>query len=225
MRRYLLVAILLIGASTTTGCAAVLGTLAKITGSTYLHDRFKDCMDVDGFKLVAGPGSKVGIGFGPAKTGLNFGYYRFEKFGWQGRAAGAFEETGLEILAPVDHQLTAIWGNREIFDMVEEFRRIDGVESRAALFDQELTYPRPRYHTPGGFHVSDMGLEYPPAVLIPTGLLGAGDIQVTLVPLFLGIEFNFSLYQLADYLAGWFYIDIAKDDTRNYTPVGPREDQ
>ncbi len=219
MRRVLLVAAVALAASAASGCAAILGVAAKVTGSTYLHDRFKDSLDRGGFKIVAGPGSKVGLGFGAAKTGFSFGYYRFEKFGWQGRAMGAWEETGIEFIAPADHELRAIWGNREIFDMVEEFRRIDGVASRAALFDEELTYPRPRYHAADGFHITDAA-----PVFFPTGLMGLGDIQLTFAPLFVGVELNFSLWQEIDFWLGWFYIDIAKDDTRNYTPVGPRED-
>jgi hypothetical protein len=202
--------------------ATALLALAAGPGCTYFHDRFKDFIDIGGFKVVGGPGVKFGIGFGAAKTGFMFGYYRFEKFGFQGRAGGVFEETGLEMFAPVDHHLEAVWGNKELFDMVAEFQRLDGVTPRAALFDDELTYPRTRFATPDGFHVSDIGLEYPPSVLLPTGMLGLGDIQIT-AAFFMGVEFNFSFYQLADFILGWFYIDIAKDDTRNYTPIGPRE--
>lgn len=205
---------------------ALLFGVSATSGCTFFHDRLKDTIDIFGFKLVGGPGSKIGIGVGSAKTGLNFGYYRFEKFGFQGRAMGVFEETGLEFIAPADHSLEAVWGNKEIFDMVEEFRAIDGYPSRAGLFDTELTYPRRRYHVPDGFHLGDAapGVFFPDMVLVPTGLLGLGDIQITVAPVFFGFEFNFSFYQLADWFLGWFYIDIAKDDSRNYTPVGPRED-
>lgn len=213
MRRYLVAAAALLAVSLGSGC-------------TYMHDRVKDAIDIGGAKWVWGPGSKVGIGFGAAKTGFNFGYYRFEKFGFQGRAAGVFEETGLEIFAPVDHHLEAVWGNKELFDMVEEFQKVDGVASRAALFDEELTYPRRKFHTPDGFHMGDAapGAFYPPMVFVPTGLLGLGDVQATFAPLFVGVEINFSIYQFVDFLGGWLYVDIAKDDTRNYTPVGPREE-
>lgn len=209
---------------------AALGILALVTlgsGCTFLHDRAKDAVDIIGFKILGGPGSKIGIGFGAAKTGFNFGYYRFEKFGMQGRAMGVTEETGFEIFAPADHSLVAVWGNKELFDMVEEFKQVDGYPSRAALFDTELTYPRRRYHVPDGFHLGDAspGFFYPPGIFTPSGLLGLGDLQLTFAPLFFGVEFNFSIYQLADFFLGFFYIDIAKDDTRNYEPIGPREDK
>ncbi|MHC4829314.1 MAG: hypothetical protein ACYTFT_03000 [Planctomycetota bacterium] len=200
----------------------LLGSVASTSGCTFLHDRLKDTVDVFGVKVVGGAGSKIGIGFGSAKTGLNFGYYRFTKFGFQGRAMGVVEETGLEILAPADHSLEAVWGNKELFDMVAEYQEIDGYPSRAALFDTELTYPSRRYHVPDGFHLGDAA----PGFFWPSFpfLLGLGDIQFTFVPLFVGLEVNFSLYQLADWFLGWFYVDIAKDDTRNYKPVGPREE-
>lgn len=203
----------------------IAGSLTCSAGCSYLHDRLKDTVDIMGFKLVGGPGVKIGVGFGSAKTGFNVGYYRFEKFGFQGRAMGVVEETGLELLAPADHSLEAVWGNKELFDMVEEFKAIDGYPSRAALFDAELTYPRRRFHVPDGFHLNDAapGVFLLDAPFFPTGLLGLGDIQVT-AALFAGVEVNFSFYQLADWFTSWFYIDIAKDDQRNYEPVGPRED-
>lgn len=210
--------------------AVLASTISLSTGCIapqYIHDRLKDTVDVVGLKILAGPGSKVGIGFGAAKTGLNFGYYRFEKFGFQGRAMGVSEETGFEIFAPADHSLEAVWGNKELFDMVAEFNKVDGYASREALFDAEFTYPRRRYHVPDGFHMGDAapGLFFPPAPFMPTGLMGLGDIQITFAPLFAGVEVNFSFYQLADWFLGWFYIDLAKDDARNYEPVGPREDE
>jgi hypothetical protein len=202
--------------------AACLAALPVVSsGCTFAHDRFKDAVDVIGFKVLAGPGVKFGMGFGAAKTGMNFGYYRFEKFGFQGRAAGVWEETGTEFMAPADHRLEAVWGNKELFDMVAEFQEIDGASSRAGLLDIELTYPRRRFHVPDGLHLGDTGVFYP-AGLHP-GFLGMGDFQFT-AALFAGFEFNFSLYQLADFFLGWLYIDVAKDDTRNYTPVGPTEE-
>ena len=206
--------------------AAIVAFAAAGSGCTFSQDRLKDLIDVGGFKFLGGPGSKVGIGFGAAKTGFSFGYYRFEKVGFQGRAMGVSEETGLEFIAPADHHLEAVWGNRELFDMVAEFQAIDGYASRAALFDYELTYPRRRYHTPDGFHLTDIagGPLTLPLVFFPSGFLGLGDFQFTFAPLFFGVEFNLSIYQLFDFLAGFFYIDIAKDDARNYTPVGPHEE-
>ncbi len=209
------------------GAVAVvlLSGLFTTSGCTYMHDRLKDTVDIFGFKLIGGPGAKIGMGFGSAKTGLNFGYYRFQKFGFQGRAMGVWEETGFEFFAPADHSLEAVWGNRELFDMVEEFREIDGYASRETLFDQEFTYPERRYHVPDGFHLGDMspgiGMFWPD-VFGP--VMGLGDMQLTFA-VFLGGEVNFSFYQLLDFFGGWFYIDIAKDDTRNYTPIGPREDE
>jgi hypothetical protein len=206
MRRLLLVVAIAMLACSNLGC-------------TFAKDRLKDTVDILGFKLVGGPGGKLGVGFGAAKTGFNFGWYRFEKFGFQGRAMGVTEETGIEFIAPADHHIEAVWGNRELFDMVKEYQTVDGYASRAALFDTELTYPRRKYHTPDGFHITDAA-----PVFFPTGFLGLGDMQFTFAPLFGGFELNFSFYQLADWFLGWFYIDIAKDDSRNYTPVGPTED-
>jgi hypothetical protein len=206
MRSKLFVAAALLALCASTGCA------------TYAHDRLKDAVDIVGFKFLAGPGFKLGIGVGAAKTGLNFGYYRFEKVGFQGRAMGIFEETGTEFLAPIDHHLDAVWGNKELFDMVAEFQRIDGVTPRAALFDDALTYPQPRFHTTDGLLIGDID----PIALFPLGLTSLGDFQFTAAA-FLGVEFNFSFFQFADFIAGWFGLDPAKDDTRNYTPVGPKE--
>jgi hypothetical protein len=206
MRRILLVAALSVFVAANVGC-------------TFAKDRLKDTVDIFGFKVVGGPGSKVGIGFGAAHTGFNFGYYRFEKFGFQGRAMGVSEETGIEFIAPADHHLEAVWGNRELFDMVAEYQKVDGYASRAALFDDELTYPRRRYLTPDGFHITDAA-----PGSFPNPFLQLGDMQLTFAPLFFGFEFNFSFYQVADWFLGWFYIDICKDDSRNYTPVGPTQE-
>ena len=49
------------------------------------------------------------------------------------------------------------------------------------------------------------------------------DKLCTVAPIFAGLEANFSAYQLADWILGWFYVDIAKDDLRNYKPLGPTE--
>ncbi|HVY62026.1 MAG TPA: hypothetical protein VHF22_10260, partial [Planctomycetota bacterium] len=190
MRRILLVAALCVFAAANVGC-------------TFAKDRLKDTVDIFGFKVVGGPGSKVGIGFGAAHTGFNFGYYRFEKFGFQGRAMGVTEETGIEFIAPADHHLEAVWGNRELFDMVAEYQKVDGYASRAALFDDELTYPRRRYLTPDGFHISDAS-----PFSFPNPFIQFGDMQLTFAPFFFGFEFNFSMYQFADWFLGWFYIDI-----------------
>ncbi len=211
MRRALVVAFVAVGllavTAGTSGCA------------TYALDRLKDTADIFGFKFLAGPGVKFGVGVGATKTGFNFGYYRFDKYGFQGRAAGHLEETGLEFLMPADHHLEAVWGNKELFDMVEEFQRLDGIMARGALFDFELTYPRRRFHTTEGLHMSDA---WPGFTYFPV-LLSFGDIQFTAALVF-GVEFNLSFYQFADWLVGWFTLDIAKDDARHYTPIGPRED-
>src|SRR5438270_12114051 len=122
MRRILLVAALCAFAAANVGC-------------TFAKDRLKDTVDIFGFKIVGGLGSKVWIGFGGAHTGFNFGYYRFEKFGWQGRAMGMTEETGIEFIAPADHHLEAVWDNRELFDMLAEYQKIDGYASRAGPSD------------------------------------------------------------------------------------------
>lgn len=192
-------------------------SVALGSGCTYTQDRLKDFVDITGLKMVWGPGVKAGFGVGAAKTGLMLGYYRFEKFGWQGRAMGVTEETGLEIFAPADHDLKAVWGNKELFDMVAEFKEVDGYASRAGLFDLELTYPRRRYHVPDGFHIADAA----PASF--PGFVSLGDMQATFA-LFVGLEANLSLFQFADFWGGWFGVDIAKDDARNYTPVGPTEE-
>ncbi len=103
--------------------------------------------------------------------------------------------------------------------MIAEYQRVDGTVPRAALFDQDFQYPQYKFHVPDGFHMGDID----PVSPFPLGLTTLGDFQFT-AAIFFGVEFNFSLYQLADFLTGWFGFDIAKDDTRNYKPVGPPQE-
>jgi hypothetical protein len=183
-----------------------------------------DFVDIFGLKIVAGKGSKIGIstdilisskahdldsapynpmvkGFDTVYTGLNFGYYDYRKYGWKGRAFGIWQERGWEFLFPLDHDITPVDGNVYLFDSVYDYRDRDVYIPSGRSFEHMMSYPKSRFHH-------------------------WGDIQVTAVPLFFGLELNLSPHEMADFMLGLLsfgHIDIADDDSRNYTPIGRRE--
>ena len=78
-------------------------------------------------------------------------------------------------------------GNDYLFESVDEFN--EGFQKAPETIPVPLDFPQPKYHYVGDLHF------YAAA--------------------FIGFEFDFSFYQLADFLLGWFHIDIVKDDTWN----------
>ncbi|MBI3724715.1 hypothetical protein HY251_12275 [bacterium] len=196
-----LAAFLLATSSLLGGCQSV---------SSYFQDRVLDFVDIFGFKIVAGKGCKAGIEIGnsflateyedfffsPITPGIRrhllppnpvFGYYDFEKFGFQSRACGIWRDKGIDLFGPVDRKLRAIAGNDYIYESVDEFN--EWYRKNPERTSVPLDYRQPKYHE----------------IL---------DIHCYLA-LFFGIEFDFSPWQLADFLLGWFHIDICKDDAWN----------
>lgn len=202
--------LVVLGLLSMTGCTSTPG---RSSVSSYLQDRVLDFVDIFGFKFLAGKGLKFGIEIGnshlgteyedffasplPLITGLRrhilppnliFGYYDFEKYGWQGRAAGIWRDKGFDFLGPVDRKLRVVGGNDYLFENVDEFnvwyRR---APERANTVP--LDYRQPRYH-----YISDV--HFAAAFII-------------------GIEGYVSPWQMVDFLLGWFHIDIVKDDAWN----------
>lgn len=200
--RKLWLAALLVGSSLLGGCQSV---------SSYFQDRVLDFVDIWGFKVVAGKGLKMGIEIGNGFLATDyedffmspllipgirrhllppnpvFGYYDFEKFGFQERAAGIWRDKGIDILGPVDRRLKAVAGNDYIYESVDEFN--EWYRKTPERSHVPLDYPQPKYHEIWDVHFY--------------------------AALFMGIEFDMSPWQAADFFLGWFHIDICKDDAWN----------
>lgn len=203
-RLSLLAAFLLLGTPLLGGCQSV---------SSYFQDRVLDFVDIWGFKLCAGKGIKFGAEFGnsflateyedfffsPIGSGLRrhilppnpvFGYYDFEEFGFQGRAAGIWRDKGIDMFGPVDRKLRVVAGNDYIYESVDEFN--EWYRKTPERSNVPLDYRQPKYH-----YVTDIHIFLP------------------IIPLITVLEFDFSPWQLADFILGWFHIDICKDDAWN----------
>lgn len=203
------------------GCVLLLGiagcssTPGRSSIGSYFQDRVLDFIDIFGIKFLAGKGFKVGIEFGnsfhsteyedffaspiPGILGLRrhllppnpiLGYYDFEKYGFQSRAAGIWRDKGFDILGPIDRKLRVVAGNDYLFESVDEFNEwYRRAPQRANTVP--IDYRQPRYH-----YVT--------------------DIHMTMA-FIVGIEIDFSPWQLIDFFLGWFHIDIVKDDAWNRT--------
>jgi hypothetical protein len=177
---------------------------------SYAQDRVLDFIDIFGLKLLAGKGVKIGAELGnsykytayddffggPIVGGLRrhitppnpiIGYYDFEEYGFQGRAAGVWRDKGIDLLGPIDRKLRAVAGNDYLYESVDEFN--EGFKNAPETVPVPLDYPQPKYHYTGDIH-----------------LYAAS---------FIGAQIDFSSYQLADFVLGWFHIDIVKDDSWN----------
>jgi len=174
-----------------------------------MQDRVLDFIDVVGVKFLAGKGFKFGMEIGNSFLsteyedfflgGLRrhilppnfvFGYYDFEKYGFQSRAAGVWRDKGFDILGPIDRKLRVVAGNDYLFESVDEFNewyRRAPVRANSVPID----YRQPRYH-----YISDVHL---------------------VAAFFVGLEVDFSVWQLIDFVLGWFHVDIVKDDAWNRT--------
>lgn len=191
----------------TTGLLAGLLTV-MMGGCSFMEDRVLDFIDIAGAKFLAGKGIKIGLEWGNSIMGteyedfffigglrrhllppsLVFGYYDFEKYGWQGRAAGVWRDKGFDFLGPVDRKLRVVAGNDYLFENVDEFnmlyRRAPEVANTVPL-----EYRQPRYH-----YITDIHI---------------------VMAMTVGIELYLSPWQFMDFILGWFHIDIAKDDQWN----------
>ncbi len=197
---------------------SLLMALGLGSGCTYMKDRAFDFVDMFGIKFLFGGGMRVGVGIGALKNGgylgvgfwpinpsgpapvagylVDWSWYNMEKFGFQGRAAGWWHEKGMDFAMPIDHELTAIWGNSFLDESVAEFNEIEHVDENLSGHHRDhhpsldpLTRPIHRYHN-------------------------ISDLQVTAF-VFLGAEANTSLIQVVDFITGWFLVDITRDDERN----------
>lgn len=202
------------------GCALLALTLGGCTStpgrssvSSYFQDRVLDFIDIFGIKFVAGKGMKIGMEFGnsymsaeyedfflspiPGLFGVRrhllppnpiLGYYDFEKFGFQSRAAGIWRDKGFDILGPVDRKLRVVAGNDYLFESVDEFNEwYRRAPDRANTVP--IDYRQPRYH-----YITDVHI---------------------VAAFIVGLEVDFSPWQLVDFFLGWFHIDIVKDDAWN----------
>ncbi len=189
--------------------ASTLSTGCQSPGS-YFQDRVLDFVDIWGWKFVAGKGVKLGMEIGysnmsteyddffaaPIVSGLRrhilppnliFGWYDFEKYGFQSRAAGVWRDKGIDLLGPVDRKIRAVAGNDYLYESVDEFN--DNWRRTPERANVVIDYRQPKYH-----YVS--------------------DIHVVAAFLF-GFEMDMSIWQFADFFLGWFHIDICKDDAWN----------
>lgn len=200
MRKLLLVAALLMPMAA--GCTSP---------GSYAQDRVLDFVDIFGVKLLAGKGFKAGAEIGnsykytvyddalvggPVIGGLRrhilppnpiLGYYDFEEYGFQGRAAGVWRDKGIDLLGPIDKKLRAVAGNGYLYESVDEFN--EGFKDAPETIPVPLDYPQPKYHYIGDLHLY--------------------------AAFFIGVELFASPYQLADWLLGFFHVDIVKDDAWN----------
>lgn len=176
----------------------------------YAQDRVLDFVDVFGARIVAGKGVKFGAELGnsyqyssyddffggPLISGLRrhifppnpiIGYYDYEKYGFQGRAAGVWRDKGIDILGPIDRKMRVVAGNDYLYESVDEFN--EGFQKAPETIAVPLDFPQPKYHYVGDLHFY--------------------------AALFFGVELDLSLWQFADFVLGFFYIDIVKDDSWN----------
>ncbi len=180
-----------------------------LSGCSFMQDRVLDFVDIFGFKFLAGKGMKVGLEIGNSYLGteysdfmllglrrhilppnLVFGYYDFEKYGFQSRAAGVWRDKGVDLLGPVDRKLRVVAGNDYLFESVDEFNEwFRRAPDRANTVP--LDYRQPRYHA-------------------------ISDITMTMA-IVIGVEVYMSPWQFMDFILGWFHIDIVKDDAWNRT--------
>src|SRR5579872_458304 len=157
-----LAAFLLATSSLLGGCQSV---------SSYFQDRVLDFVDIFGFRIVGGKGMKVGVEIGNSFLATEyedfflspfirrhilppnpvFGYYDFEKFGFQGRAAGIWRDKGIDIAGPVDRKLRAIAGNDYIYESVDEFN--EWYRKNPERSNVPLDYPQPKYHEDWDIHI------------------------------------------------------------------------
>ncbi len=188
------------------GCSSTPG---RSSIGSFFQDRVLDFVDIFGARFVAGKGAKFGLELGNSFHATEYddfflfglrrhllppafvlGYYDFEKYGFQGRAAGIWRDKGFEIFGPVDRKLRVVAGNDYLFESVDEFNEwYRRAPERANTVPIE--YRQPRYHYNTDFH-------FYAAFLV-------------------GIEFDFSPWQFVDFLLGWFHIDVVKDDAWNRT--------
>ena len=212
MRKHVAVFALVVFTGALGGCSSTPG---RSSVKNYFWDRVLDFVDIAGVKFVAGKGMKFGIELGnsymgtqyedffaapiPLVTGLRrhllppnpiFGYYDFEKYGWEGRAAGVWRDKGMDFLGPIDRKMRVVAGNDYLFESVDEFNEwYRRAPSRANTVPIE--YRQPRYH-----YVTDLHMT---------------------AAFMVGIEIDVSPWQFMDFILGWFHIDIVKDDAWNRT--------
>ncbi len=177
------------------GCTATRQETKEAAGEPYYHDpfvrigaycedRLLDLVDIVGIKILAGGGVKAGIGIGPYRSPASVGWYNYSKYGFEGRAAGIWQESGGELIFPLEHEITAREGNRGLFENVDEYYDIVAASENVSSYRE---YPLNRYRN-------------------------YGDIQVTAFPFFVGVEANISPVQIGDFILGWLTIDIVQDD-------------
>jgi len=182
----------------------------SLGGCSFLQDRVLDFVDIFGVRFVAGKGLKFGLEIGNSTLATEyedfffiagirrhlfppnfvFGYYDFEKYGFEGRAAGVWRDKGFDLLGPIDRKIRVVAGNDYLFESVDEFNAwYRRAPDRANTVP--LDYRQPRYH-----YISD--LHFSMAFIV-------------------GFEFDFKPWQMVDFFLGWFHIDIVKDDQWNRT--------
>jgi len=177
---------------------------------SYFEDRALDFVDIWGMKLCVGKGFKFGMEIGNSFLSTEYenffeagivrnillanpviGYYDFEEYGFQGRACGIWREKGIDLFGPVDRKLRAVAGNDYIFESVDEWN--EWYRKSPDRSTVPLDFRQPKYH-----YITDIHLWLP----LP-------------IPLVTETEIDFSPWQLADFILGWFHIDICKDDSWN----------
>ncbi|MEQ8764906.1 MAG: hypothetical protein RL885_13320 [Planctomycetota bacterium] len=160
----------------------LLGAMAG--GCAYTKDRVNDLIDVAGAKVLAGGGVRAAFGFGPYRSPVSVGWYNLHKYGFEGRAAGHWTESGGDLVIPLEYEIAAHWGNEELGENVDEYYDIVAASENVSSY---RTYPLNRYRN-------------------------YGDAQITFFPGCLGVEVNVSPIQVCDFVLGFVTIDIVRDD-------------
>ena len=161
----------------------------------YFADRFWDVTDVMGIRLGSGTTALVNVR-ATKLVGVGAGYFKGDKFGFDGRAAGYYEEERAEAGILMAHWLkynrTPENGSRFLFDKrffpkQNEIARVETGVPVEKRWVNEL-YDKDR---------------------------DALDIHVGVGVLPFAMDFDFSIIELADFLVGWLTVDISSDDTLN----------
>jgi len=152
-------------------------------GCAYTKDRLNDLADIGGVRFIAGGGGKAGLGIGPYRSPVTLGWYNFSKYGWDGRSIGRWDESGGDLIIPLEYEVHAVGGTETVWDWVEEYYQIVAESKGVHSYRKYQTYTFHNY----------------------------GDVQFTLA-FCIGAEANMSPKQMIDFVVGFTTIDINHDD-------------
>lgn len=166
--------------------ALVLLGLTALPGCAYLKDRGNDLMDIAGAELALGDTSLVNVRVSKALQ-LGFGRSSADVLSWHGRRLAFYEERREEVGTPMMTGAYFVESERHVHAANNAYLEWDRWdEAKESTWDYEKDMDR-------GF--SEVGFR------LPFFCFGFGA--------------HVDPFQICDFLLGIFYIDFARDDSRN----------